>query len=155
MDIKILSSEDVFVNKRKIKAFVYESVKMSAYEASYSYDEAEQKVKELQTYIEQDSAIALGAFGDKGMTGFLWAYKYPYREDTNRLYISILHVSEEYRNMEIGTELIRKIESIAKEKGIDGVYLHAEATNNGACKFYEKMGFKRERIQFVKKYTGR
>lgn len=133
-----------------IKDFIYESVKMSNYEDSYSIDQAAEKANELCGYVRDDKAIVLGAFYEESMVGFLQAYSYPFREDANRLYIGIVHVLDEYRNIHIGAELLSTIESVAKIKGYNRLFLHAEATNDKACRFYEKNNFNKERIQYVK-----
>ncbi len=150
VEIKQLVLEDVLRYKEEISGFIYESVKMSNYEESYTMDLANKKTNELCDYIQNNEAIVLGAFAKDKIIGFLWAYKYPFREDTNRLYISIVHVLTEFRNLHIGTGLIGCIEKIARENGFDRMYLHAEACNSKACRFYERNGFFNERIQYFK-----
>lgn len=154
MEIKQLTIENISEYKGEIAEFVYESVKMSSHEDTYTRGQAEKKTQELYSYVKIKKAIALGAFDGTNLIGALWAYEYPFREDTNRLYISILHVKEGYRGNKIGSKLVNKMESIAKDSGYGGIFLHAEASNDGACRFYEKMQYMRERIQYVKKATN-
>lgn len=149
--IQRLTIRDISIYKKDISEYVYESVKGANYEESYTREQAAEKTEELYAYAEADKAIALGAFDENKMVGFLWAYAYPFREDKNRLYVSILHVNAAYRNQRIGTKLIRTIEEIAKDCGYGGIYLHTEASNDGARRFYENMGYVKERIQYVKK----
>ena len=150
VNIKQLSYEDALKNKENIVSFIYESVKMSNYEELYTKEQAMDKADELCDYIHNHKAIVLGAFYKDNMIGFLWAYEYPFRDDTNRLYISIVHVLDEYRNIHIGAELLRNIEQIAKNKGFDRLYLHAEATNSKACNFYKKIIMNKKEYNFIK-----
>lgn len=150
INIQQMTFEDVLMYKDSIKIFIYESVKMSNYEESYTIDQAIEKTNELYDYVYNNKAIVIGAFYESILIGFLWAYEYPFREDSNRLYISIVHVLEEYRNMHIGAELLSCVENIAKNKGYDKLFLHAEATNDKACRFYQSNKYEKERIQYVK-----
>ena len=56
------------------------------------------------------------------------------------LYINRLYIDEEYRNMGIGEEVIKKIIDIAKDMNRD-IELEVFG-NNPAIHLYEKMGFK-------------
>lgn len=152
MDIQIkqITPSKAKSNKDRIITFIYESVTMCSFQEEYNEMQAEEKYEELYKYIQQEKAIVLGAFDNEQMVGFLWAYGYPFREDTNRLYISIVHVEEEYRNQHIGEKMLKQIERIATEKKYDAIFLHAEAKNEKACRFYERMDYVKERIQFVK-----
>lgn len=158
MNIRLMTADDLSIYKNDIALFIYESVRMSNYEDGYCLCQAEQKCDELHGYLMSDRAIIVGAFEDNCMLGFLWAYEYPFREDKNRLYVSIVHVKEKYRNQHIGARLLEKIETVAKERNFDAIYLHAEASNVRACRFYEHMQYSCERVQLVKQlndtYTG-
>ena len=154
MEIKKIDLEIAEKYIDDIAYFIYESVKMSAFEDSYCIDDAQQKANELRVYLKKDKAIVLGAFHESDLVGFLWAYEYPFREDQNRLYVSVLHVKAEYRNKHIGQYLLDEIESIARKNEYTSVFLHAEAENIGAVRFYGRMNYQSERIQFVKKLVS-
>lgn len=149
--IKQMLLDDVQKYKNEIRDFIYDSVKMSNYEESYTKEKAFEKAEELSDYVRDEKAIVLGAFYKESLIGFLWAYAFPFREDINRLYVSIVHVLDEYRNMHIGAELLTQIENLARMRGYDKIFLHAEATNKRACDFYESNNYAKERIQYVKK----
>ena len=57
----------------------------------------------------------------------------------------------EYRSQGIGSRLLRKIEDEARELGYSAVFLHIEAYNDGNFRFYDKMGYQKERVQLAKK----
>ncbi len=140
--IKQMDNSDIEIYKNNIVNFLFENSKMLNYEKT--------SIKDLSGYVRDGKPIVIGAFHDKKIVGFLMSYSYPFREDSNRLYISIIHVLNEYRNIHIGEELLSHIEKIAKNKGFTRLFLHTEATNEKMCNFYEKNGFTRERVQYVK-----
>lgn len=148
--IKQLSVGDAVGYKREIVRFIYESVKNTSYEESYLYADAEAKYEELLAHMEEGNAIVCGAAAGDELIGFIWGYEYPFRDDKSRLYVSILHVDERFRGCGAGRSLLAEIEESAKKKGCRSVFLHAEAFNTGAIRFYERMGFQAERIQLVK-----
>lgn len=79
----------------------------------------------------------------------MWAYLHRFREE-NRLYVNEIRIREDWRGKGYGKALLKLIEDKSKEKGLSAVYLHAEANNLGALKFYHNMGYVVERIQFRK-----
>lgn len=149
MKIVTLSSKDVKKYFEKISQYIYESNMMCDYIKTYSIDDARMKTTEMEKYVANGRAIVVGAIEDEKMVGFIWSYKYPYREDFNRLYASIVHVDKEYRRQSIGAGLISKLEQEAIKLGIKKIYLHSEATSK-SVDFYEREGFEKERIQLVK-----
>lgn len=150
MKIRLLTRDTILEYKDAVTKFIYESVTMSDYEDSYGIQDARKKHSELEEYLNDNKAIVLGAIAENELVGLLWAYTYPFREDINRLYVSVLHVREDYRGRHIGSQLLETIERIAKEKHYDAIYLHAEAANSGACRFYKRQQYISERIQYVK-----
>ncbi len=148
--VKQLDVGDAADHKKEIVRFIYESVKNTSYEESYQYSDAEAKYEDFLSHMEEGDAVVCGAFTEEGMVGFIWGYEYPFRDDKSRLYVSILHVDEKSRGYGIGKNLLAGIEELAKKSGCRSVFLHAEAKNSGAVRFYERMGFQAERIQLVK-----
>lgn len=61
--------------------------------------------------------------------------------DPDYAYLDDVCVTEQYRNLGIGTELILIAEEYAKSLGIPAVVLHAEETNDGALRLYKRLGF--------------
>ncbi|MGC8600193.1 MAG: GNAT family N-acetyltransferase [Nitrososphaeria archaeon] len=58
-----------------------------------------------------------------------------------------LVVKKEYRNIGIGTSLIKDVEKFAKEKGCVAIKLDVNAENENAIKLYEKLGYKK--VSFI------
>lgn len=152
-EIKQLNIEEIIKYKDKLIQFILESNQNAAHMNSYTIEDAEQKYNQLLVYMEQKTAIIVGAVDSDELRGFIWAYHFPFRDDKNRIYVSILHVGEDYRNQHLGEYLLDKVEEIAHHLGYSTVFLHTEAENHGAIRFYNRMGFKSERVQLVKKLT--
>ncbi len=151
MKIIKLSSSNCDVYSEKLAQYIYESVKNSAFEKFCTYQEAVEKYSELKGYLQQNQTISHAAIKDNELIGFIWAYKYSFRDDKNRIYVSALHVDSEYRGQGIGEKLLQKVEDEAKRLGCSAVFLHTEAFNDGALRFYDRMGYHRERVQLAKK----
>lgn len=149
--IKKLTIEDAQTFKKDIIHFIYDSVKNSAHEDSYSMSDAECKYAEMVEYMKVDKALVCGATIGNSLCGFIWGYEFPFRDDKQRLYVSILHVEEKFRNQNLGMLLLEYIEKQAKVLGYHAVFLHTEAFNKGAIRFYERMGYELERVQLVKR----
>lgn len=148
--VKKFFDKDVQFFRDIIERFIYESVLNSAYTESYLLEDAKQKCSELSRYLQEDKAIVYGALYEEKLVGFVWAYKHSFRDDQSRIYISIVHVDECYRNQSYGELLLHSVEQEARRKGMNAVYLHAEAVNSSAVRFYNRMGYENERIQLVK-----
>ena len=62
------------------------------------------------------------------------------------LYIDDLCVDEDTRGMHIGTKLYNHVIDFARKSGCYNVTLNVWAGNDGAMKFYERIGFKVQKI---------
>jgi ribosomal-protein-alanine N-acetyltransferase len=56
-------------------------------------------------------------------------------------HLNLLAVRPGYRSRGVGTALMRWLESSARTAGIFDVHLELRATNDGARRFYEKLGY--------------
>jgi len=65
-------------------------------------------------------------------------------------YIVNLFVKESCRNMEIGSQLVRKALKDAEKKGVMEAHVDTEESNLDAIRFYEKHGFRRVGIMLEK-----
>ena len=62
------------------------------------------------------------------------------------LYIDDLCVDEDTRGMHIGTKLYNHVIDFARKSGCYNVTLNVWAGNDGEMKFYERIGFKVQKI---------
>lgn len=150
MEIKQVSSEMCKNRKQDIAKIIFNSMNFGCDLEWYSIAEALVKCDELKQYIELENAIAFSAIEENEINGFIWAYPYSERGDESRVYISIIYVNENFRDASVGKHLVKAVEEAAKRKGYKKVWLHTGGSNFGARKFYEKIGFKQERVQYIK-----
>lgn len=108
-----------------------------------------EKLIKMEEYIKQKSAIIIGTYQDERLVGFMWLYKHDYFGEL-RLHINQIIVSEEFRGIGIGKELISQAELIAKEHNIKTLDLNVTEMNKEAAGIYRSMGFITER-RYMKK----
>lgn len=93
----------------------------------------DQELRTLACYVEDDEGNFAG-----GLTGEIY---------TNTLFVEFLWVDEQQRQLGIGSLLMERIESEAKEYDVTDLYLDTYSFQ--APDFYAKLGFKE-----VGRYTG-
>ena len=76
---------------------------------------------------------------DEEVVGFLSVEVH--HEPVLYLYLDDFSVTEAYRNLGIGTALIRTAESFAAEEDVSAVLLHVEKTNGSGMRLYERLGY--------------
>lgn len=144
-----LDSKTVQQYRNEIAEFYYENMKTWSCFEHDSFDQAYEKIGDLIAHLNTNTCIAYGAFQERKIIGYIWAYPHIFR-DERRMYISECSVKEGYRNRGIGKSMMMLIEKRAKESGFPALYLHAEAGSPDAVQFYESIGYRKERIQFRK-----
>ena len=105
--------------------------------------------RDMVSYIKDGSAIIVGAFEEKKMIGFIWAYE-RYINDEKRYHINYFIISRENRKQGIGQKLMNQIYIIAKKNKVKKIELMVTMNNESAVKFYQKQNFKAERIMLCK-----
>lgn len=150
-----LSSGDFSAHKEEIKAFL-----IALYETNYpsanlnSKELGEEKVNQLEHYIETGKAVLFGVIKQSELIGFLWAFPYELAGEA-RLHVNQFIVASKYRGMGIGTRLLQEAEDYAFEAGIPSVDLFVAENNTKAMEFYEASGYKTERRGMKKKLFNR
>lgn len=107
------------------------------------------KAKELLVYLNEKKAILLGLYSLDKLIGFLWAYPRVFFEE-ERLYINSLIVRDGYRGKSFGQQLLKELENIALEKKIAAIDVTTASFKTDTINFYEKNGFRHERVQLRK-----
>src|SRR5699024_7018869 len=108
------------------------------------------KSNELFEYMDKNAAYVVGAFDDKKLIGFIWAYPRIFFIE-KRLFINTLVVSKEYSGRGIGKSLISYLTSFAKKNlDITSLDVNVYPKNANAIGFYKHLGFEDERIQMKK-----
>lgn len=176
--MKVIKKEDILVGKEQILLNLDEERKMNEIELkefdveainkykeeiklylkdvldengiSNDNNKIEKIMEEMKQFIEDKSAIIIGAFQKEKLLGFIWGYKTSIN-DINRIHINYFVVDEKCREQGIGSQLIEKIYEIAKEMQIQEVELMVTTKNATAVNFYKKQGFEEERVKLCKK----
>lgn len=149
MKIEPITVEIAEKYRKQIAQLYFENVHSNAFHNHYTYDEAYEKIGSLIDHLRDDTAIVYGVFENEELIAFIWAYVHQFREE-DRMYVSEIRVKEGYRKRGIGKNLLVLVENEARELGIGAVYLHAEADNPDAVRFYKTTGYCEERIQMRK-----
>lgn len=70
-------------------------------------------------------------------------HRFPYLGNLGKKTVEVarLFVDPEWRKLGIATSLFTELERIAKQRGIDVLYLHTHPFLTGAFEFWEKQGF--------------
>lgn len=94
----------------------------------------------LACLLESPDAVSLIAKMDKSIVGFIIGLvNRHFEEITGHVYT--LDVVVEYRRRGVGLKLLKEIEQIFEEKGVETCYLEVREDNVGARKFYLKHGY--------------
>lgn len=115
---------------------------------SYTYKTIESSGSELKTILKISPDLALLASGHNSNTSVV-AYEgdvpvgllISLLHGTTSIYIAHIYVLEPHRRKGIATELIKRIENVAKSKSLQTLCLIVNDTNSGAKALYKKEGF--------------
>lgn len=148
MIIQKLSIEDV----EKHRDSIYEMLQIdfnSTYGKFAKEEYVHNKIDTISKYISDESAIIYVAIEEQKMLGMIWSYplQTPFGAVLHIAYISIY---ESVRNKGIGTTLIKMIEREAELRGYNKIELIVGANNSVARNFYEKNGYKEDRLYLIK-----
>ena len=78
---------------------------------------------------------------DEGVIAYL-SVEVHHDPNGDYIYLDDLSVTEAYRNLGIGSALIREAESYAQKIGIHALLFHVEKSNTAAFRLYERLGYK-------------
>lgn len=109
----------------------------------------EQIYCDMLKYIQDGSAIVIGAIEEEKLLGFIWAYKRIVNKE-RRLHINYFIVNKSNRKQGIGKRLINEIYKYAQKDEIKKIELMVTAQNESAVEFYKNQGFYTERINLCK-----
>ncbi len=102
----------------------------------------------LERIQNAESVIYLAFDGQKPL-GFTQLYPSFSSASTQRIWIlNDLFVIPEARGLRVGEHLIERAMQLARDTNAKGVMLETAHTNKSGQKLYERMGFKREDLEF-------
>lgn len=149
IEINRLTSNMLSNHKNTIKALLRYSFTISFPNIDMNNKYFEDKLENIKSYLNDDTAICFIAINKDEVVGFIWAYERTYLNNEKRMHINNFVINENYQGYGIGKKLYNAIHHQALEDGISNIDLMVTATSE-SVKFYEKLGFTNERIQMKK-----
>ncbi|MBB6217185.1 ribosomal protein S18 acetylase RimI-like enzyme [Anaerosolibacter carboniphilus] len=110
----------------------------------------------FEKMIDQLNGLIFITFSDTGdPAGYICAVIHcvpenPFKFEQRVMYIDQMVVSSAYRNIGVGRMLMEKVEEYAKDLEADRIELGSWMFNQGAHKFFEKLGFSKFKAAFWK-----
>ena len=106
--------------------------------------------------LEDQRTLFLVAFENGSPVGFVLAYALPRRHGLETmLCVYEIEVGEAHRNRGIGGRLLRELQAIARERGIEEGFVLTDADNVAAMRLYASAGGVRsDVVEWDFDYTG-
>lgn len=141
--IRHLQTEDIAAMRQMLNLFG------QVFEDLPSYCDAQPDDAYLRNLLASDTFIALTASNGETIVGGLAAYVWPKFEQARKeIYIYDLAVHENWRRRGIATQLIQKMQEIAKAIGAYVVMVQAEPEDEPAVALYSKLGSREDILSF-------
>lgn len=103
-------------------------------------------IKSLPQYINDGSAIVIGAFDNNQLIGFHWCY-YLDVFGERRVHSYFVGINSKYQGKGIASKMLREIENIAKSNGVFIIESMVTYNNKNALAFHQNKGFEIERLK--------
>lgn len=145
---KLLESFDILANREELIKMMNKTLEDNIPQC-FPKDLGEKYVNSMPTYIEDGSAIIIGAFDEDKMIGFLWGYEVDIFGE-KRIHNAENHVAEEYRGCGIAKRMLEYLEEEARKRNIHIFEAMCTASNESAYRYHVKNGYEVERIKFKK-----
>ena len=100
-------------------------------------------------YIEDNSAVIIGAFDNEKLVGFIWGYIIQIFEET-RLHSYMGAVHPHYRGYHIAKRLMEQQFEEARKREIFIIEAMVTKENQAAYNWHLKTGFREERVKMRK-----
>lgn len=147
--ISSLTLKDIEQHRKSLESLLKESYDISFKNQKFPKEYFANKIKDLETFIQEGKAISFIARINNKMVGFIWGYTRIFLEQ-KRIHINHFVVNNKFQGFGIGRELNNQIENYARENNIDSIDLMV-TLDSPSVKFYEHFDYKGERIQMIKK----
>ncbi|MCI9074578.1 MAG: ribosomal protein S18-alanine N-acetyltransferase [Dorea sp.] len=98
--------------------------------------------KAIQETLDQKQTMILLAYEDKRLIGYLILYFV--LEDGE---IARIAVEDAYRRQGVASKMLRELECLCEDNGVNKLLLDVRESNAAACRFYEKQGFVRDGVR--------
>jgi len=149
IEIRLISEDDLIRNKNVLISLLEDNIRINFPGIGDLAEPVNSNYNNMRRFLNDGSAILIGAFKGTAIAGFIWAYR---REvfGEQRLHVGHIIVNSMERSGGIGTRLLNSLEVIASEKGIRKLELMTTVANEKTMKFYKSNGFVAVRVQLEK-----
>jgi [ribosomal protein S18]-alanine N-acetyltransferase len=143
---------------RKVPGIVLRGYRSMDIDAMFRLDEAcfaeefRFSRRSMKRYVEASGAVVVvGETGGK-LAGFVIVHIEDFGESSYG-YVVTLDVAEGWRRMGLAQRMMLEAERCVTEAGASGMALHVFTGNEGAIRFYERMGY--ERMGMQRRFYGK
>lgn len=148
ISFRILGIEDVENHKSELTELLEITLKDNFIQ-NYPDSLAADYVSKIPGYLEDGSAIVIGAFSDDLLVGFIWGYVTHVFDET-RVHSYMGAVNPCYRGRHIAQTLMEMQFKEAENRGIYIVEAMVTVSNQASYNWHLKTGFVDERIKMKK-----
>lgn len=145
MECRLLKAADVEIHNENLTNLM-EMVLKDNITQKYPDDQAAIYVRKIPSYIEDGSAIVVGAFDKDKLIGFSWAYELAIFGE-RRVHIDMIGVNPNYRKQGIAGELVRLQVKEAQGRGIHIIEAMTTRANENSYYWFHSLGFVDERVK--------
>lgn len=103
-----------------------------------------ERVKDLLSFVNDNTAILYGAFQDDKLAGFIWGYRRQVNDEL-RIHVPVLVVGEHYQRKGAARKLMELMKCYSNDNGIRIIEVMVTSTNEDALKYYANARFKEAR----------
>ena len=107
------------------------------------------KIKDLNSYLENDTAVLLGAYHNLSLIGFLWMYMISDNK-TTKMHITQIGILPNYQGLGYGKLLMEKAEEQALFFNVKYIELYSKFDKK-LIKFYTKNKYNIKQVKLEKK----
>jgi Acetyltransferases len=145
MEYKILNALEVNKYKESL-IYLMNIILKDNITQDFPADQAERYVNRIPNYIENGSAIVVGAIIDGVLIGFSWAYELDIFGE-RRVHIDMIGVHPDHRKCGIAKNLVNIQIEETKKRGISKIEAMTTKSNENSYKWFHSMGFTDERVK--------
>ena len=103
----------------------------------------------LERLLSSATFVAMAARSAGEVIGGIAAYALPkFEQARSELYIYDLAVDEGHRRQGVATAMIRELQKLAAERGIDAIFVQADPGDEPAIALYTKLGVRESVLHF-------
>lgn len=146
--MRFLQAKDIKDNEKELVKLFLMNTKAHILTSTFDEYWANEKIKELEKYVEDNKAIVYGFFDKEVLIGFVWIFPYKYKGE-ERYLLNAITVCPKVRGKKVADKLFQSIEEQMKMEN-KVLYTFVDKANERAYRFYKKHGMREEMYQYTK-----